>query len=151
MKNQEHKQSGSSSHHTSLKSMFGASSTPNLIGKGIEIHGTYLSPKDAFIEGTIEGGVEVDGRLVLLETGIIKGNVIAGEIVLVGSVNGDLYCKGKTTIKNTARVKGNIYTASLVVEEDAIVEGEIYMAEKGQTFQLNAEIATKEPEMAFVS
>jgi cytoskeletal protein CcmA (bactofilin family) len=103
------------------------------IDQGSEFSGK-LSFKDTVrIDGRFEGEISSDNTLIVGETGEIHANIRSQVVIVSGTVVGDISAGRQITLHKTAKVKGNLQTASLIVEEGALFNGQIAMgAEAGK-------------------
>src|SRR4051812_16684354 len=86
-----------------------------VIGEGYTFTGELQGSSVIRIEGKIIGNVNVDGGIVLAETGFIEGNIKSQSVIIFGTVNGNI----KTTqleIKKTGIVNGDIFSDTLEIE-----------------------------------
>jgi cytoskeletal protein CcmA (bactofilin family) len=102
-----------------------------LISEGSIFDGNLKAPAFARVDGQINGDVVVEEGLILGEKGSIKGNVLTKEIVVYGVVNGNIQ-SNSLEIKATGRVNGEIRTQTLVVENGAIYNGSLSMAQNNK-------------------
>jgi cytoskeletal protein CcmA (bactofilin family) len=101
-----------------------------VIGKDSHFTGTIGGTGNYIIQGKVEGDCDIEGTLVIAETGHWIGNISAACVLIAGSVEGDVAAKDKMEIVSTARVKGKITAAVLAIAEGAIHEGIVTMASK---------------------
>jgi len=95
-----------------------------VIGKGITIEAALLTGKESVrIDGIFLGDVDLDGSLILGETGSVEGTVRAKYIILAGLVRGNVECDGTLHVSSTARVNGDIKTNSIIVDEGGQLNG----------------------------
>lgn len=94
-----------------------------LIAKGTHIEGKISAKEHLRIDGSLEGDVHCEQRLVLGKEGRITGNVQVQAAVIAGQLIGDLRVEGSLQLTGTARVEGNISAKHLVVEEGAVYHG----------------------------
>jgi cytoskeletal protein CcmA (bactofilin family) len=97
------------------------------IDQGSEFEGK-LSFKDTVrIDGTFTGEIRSENTLIVGETGEIHAQVHSKAVLVSGSVVGDIFATQKLTLHKTARVQGNVETPCLVVEDGAVVNGQVKM------------------------
>lgn len=101
----------------------------SIIGSDMIVEGN-IKAKDAIrVEGSVTGNIETEGSLVISATGKVKGNLRGNSIVIGGTLEGDLVCGGKTEVISTGKVFGNMHTKGLIVDENAVFQGQCVMNE----------------------
>lgn len=102
----------------------------SIIGSDMIVEGN-IRAKDAIrVEGSVTGNIETEGSLVISATGKVKGNLRGNSIVIGGVLEGDLVCGGKTEVISTGKVFGNMHTKGLIVDENAVFQGQCVMNEE---------------------
>ena len=87
-----------------------------------------LSFKDTVrIDGSFTGEIRSENTLIVGETGEIHAQVHSKAVLVSGTVVGDIFATQKLTLHKTARVQGNIEAACLVVEDGAVMNGQVKM------------------------
>lgn len=99
--------------------------TPStVIGKGVYIEAARLTGNESVrVDGIFKGNIEIEGSLVLGDSGSITGDVHAAYFLVAGEMNGDVICDTQLHFASTSKVSGDVQTASLVVDEGAQVTG----------------------------
>lgn len=96
------------------------------IGKSVVIKGQIFSREDLYLDGEIEGTVEVpEHRLTVGPHGRLQASIRAREVVVLGSVNGNVEAGEKLDIRKDARLTGDIKTGRIVIEDGAYFKGSI--------------------------
>ena len=96
------------------------------IGKSLVLTGTLTGQEDVFIDGTVEGTIELpDSDLTIGPNGNVKANIKARKITVFGRVTGKMFPTERIEILKTATVRGTIKTPRIVVEEGAVIDGKI--------------------------
>lgn len=96
------------------------------IGKSVKIKGEIFSREDLYLDGEIEGTVEVpEHRLTVGPHGRLQAGVKAREVVVLGSVNGNVEASEKIDIRKEARLVGDIKTGRIIIEDGAYFKGSI--------------------------
>jgi len=99
--------------------------TQTILSEGITIKdGNIYGSCGITISGVFFGDVDIDGALILTESGNLKGRIKSDEAYIYGTVEGSLSTRGKSHIYAGGRVLGDIHSASLTVEEDADLKGQ---------------------------
>lgn len=97
------------------------------IDQGSEFEGK-LSFKDTVrIDGSFTGEIRSENTLIVGETGEIHAQVHSKAVLVSGTVVGDIFATQKLTLHKTARIQGNIEAACLVVEDGAVMNGQVKM------------------------
>jgi cytoskeletal protein CcmA (bactofilin family) len=102
----------------------------NLIGPGTTVEGKILSLGNIRVDGRITGEVTASESLTLGVSGEIEGNIDAKNIVIGGKVRGLINASDKIVFEGRAVVRGDIRAKRLIIDEGAIFDGKVFMAEK---------------------
>ena len=105
-----------------------------VIGKDVQIEAVCLTGRESVrIEGAYKGLINLEGSLVLGETGNITGDVYANYFLVAGELLGNIHCTNQIHLVSTAKVVGDIEAPSLIVDEGSQVTGRILVGiGKGQ-------------------
>lgn len=99
-----------------------------IIGAGMKLEAAKLSGQEAVrIDGDYIGDLDLDGSIVVGETGSISGDMRAKHIQIAGRVNGTIRCDVTVHMTPTARVDGSIETKALITDEGACFNGNCQM------------------------
>lgn len=97
------------------------------IADGTTINGDLESETNLRIDGNIIGNVYCKAKIVLGESGIVQGDVHAGNADVFGTVNGNVVAKDLVCLKPKSTINGNINTDRLQIEPDATFNGQCKM------------------------
>jgi cytoskeletal protein CcmA (bactofilin family) len=95
------------------------------VGKAMRVRGDMYSDEELYLDGEIEGTLEVRNRLTIGPNGKVKANVKAKELVVRGSIQGDVEAADRITIMKGASIVGDVKTAGIVIEDGAFFKGGI--------------------------
>jgi cytoskeletal protein CcmA (bactofilin family) len=95
----------------------------NALTAGSKIIGTVVTDSDMRVDGTIEGDVKCQGKLVVGEKGFIKGNIECQNADVMGKIDGKLDVKSALALRATSNLVGEISTSTLMVEPNALFNG----------------------------
>ncbi len=95
----------------------------NLIGQGTEITGDILCNGDLRIDGMLTGNISSKGKIVIGESGKIKGEISCKNSDISGFVEGKVIVIELLSLKTTARINGDISTSKLAIEPGARFTG----------------------------
>ena len=100
-----------------------------LIGSSVFIKGQLSGSEDLYIDGQIEGSVELSGHnLVVGPNANIRAQLQAKGVVIQGKVSGNVRGAERVELKRSAVVVGDIYTQRFAVEEGAYFKGAVDVA-----------------------
>lgn len=114
---------------TEDKALVGTASTPNSgslvhIGASMTVSGEFFSAEDTRIDGIVEGRVVVMGcPLTVGPDGRVDANVVARELILMGTIHGDVEVTGGVTIHRNASLTGNVRARKISIEEGGFFQG----------------------------
>lgn len=103
------------------------------IAEGITVEGKITGNKSVGIDGNFEGELDISSKVVIGETGEIKGNITAEDVEISGKVDGNIIADNFMEAKPTGQIIGDIEASRLVIEDGAIFEGNITMSKKKKT------------------
>ncbi|NBC82761.1 MAG: polymer-forming cytoskeletal protein [Bacteroidetes bacterium] len=95
----------------------------NQVGNGTEITGDIKTNGDIRIDGVLEGNIFTKGKVVIGETGKIKGEVECKNSVVSGSIEGKISVSELLSLKASSKVNGDINTQKLAIEPGAKFTG----------------------------
>ncbi len=97
-----------------------------VIGKSVLVKGQVMSREDLFVDGEVDGSVEMqEHKLTIGPNGKVQAGIKAREVVVLGSVTGNVDAADKIEIRREARLVGDIRTARIVIEEGAYFKGSV--------------------------
>ena len=101
------------------------------IGKSVVFKGELSGHEDLFIEGTIEGKVELrDHVLTVGPNAKIKAEVFAKIVIVRGEVVGNVTASEKLDIRDSGSVEGDIVSPVVAIAEGAHLRGSVDMQKK---------------------
>lgn len=103
--------------------------TINLISNGTEITGDVRSQGDIRIDGFLIGNLSTKGKVVIGNTGKVKGEVICKNSEVSGEIEGKINVSQLLTLKTSSRIHGDIVTNKLSIEPGARFTGNCNMSE----------------------
>ena len=100
-----------------------------LIGKSVTVKGQILSREDLFVDGEVEGSIEMqESKLTVGPNGREQAGIKAREIVVLGTIHGNVEVGDKIDIRKDAKLVGDIRTVRIVIEDGAYFKGSIDIA-----------------------
>lgn len=107
----------------------------NVVAKNTVITGDISSEGDFRIDGTLEGTLKTNGRVIIGVDGNIKGKVESANADIEGKFSGELLVHETLTVKGTAAISGDVVIGKLSVEPGATFNASCSM--KGAVKELN--------------
>lgn len=93
------------------------------VSTGTVIKGEISSPNDIRIDGTFEGKVISQGRVVIGEKAVVTGDIIGTNVDFWGRMRGNFYVKDTLSLKSSCTVEGDLHIKRLQVDLDAKFNG----------------------------
>ena len=102
-----------------------------LIGPSIEIKGSLSGDEDLFVEGRVEGKIELAQHSVTIgPSGRIKADIQGRSIVVMGEVEGNLVGSEQIFLRQSSKVRGNLIAPRVSLEDGSDFKGSIDMTSK---------------------
>jgi len=99
------------------------------IGRGWVIKGEITGTEPLFIDGCVEGTINMPGELVTLgPNGRVSATISASDVVVRGTVNGEVVASNRLEIRSGADVTGTLAASRLSIEEGAHIHGGVTTA-----------------------
>lgn len=108
------------------------------ISAGSVIKGEITSPNDIRIDGTFEGRIFSQAKVVVGEKAVIKGDIICNNADFWGKINGNFFVNDTLSLKDTCVVEGDLHIRRLQVELDAKFNGNCKMITEEEFNQLTS-------------
>jgi cytoskeletal protein CcmA (bactofilin family) len=105
------------------KSKNNNSTSDNYIVEGSEIKGNIKAVSNIRIDGRLEGNVNTARKLILGNTGFLKGDVICQNALIEGIMEGSLTVADKLELRSGSKINGNIVSSKLILEENCHISG----------------------------
>ena len=102
----------------------------NTITHGSTIKGNVVANGDFRLDGTLDGNIQLNGKLVIGESGVIKGNAVCQNANIIGTIVGNISVKELLSLHSTANVKGDILINKLSIEPGAVFSGTCRMIDE---------------------
>ena len=112
------------------------SEAPVVIGRGMIIKGSMHSGNDVFLDGEIEGDLDVENcRLLIGPHGKVVANVRAREVDIHGIMTGNVESTERTSIRSSGQLMGDVRTGGIVIESGAQFKGKVEIVTRLQQRQ----------------
>jgi cytoskeletal protein CcmA (bactofilin family) len=102
------------------------------IGKSLVIKGEVSGSESLYIDGRVEGSINLAGnRVTIGRNGVVNANIIAREIVVIGKVKGNLQASDRVDIRNEGSLTGDVVAQRISIEDGAFFKGGIDIQKPG--------------------
>src|ERR1700723_3038927 len=103
-----------------------ASSDQATIGKSLIIKGEVSGSESLYIDGKVEGSINLPGnRVTIGRNGQVGANVTAREVVVLGKVRGNVSATDRVDIRAEGALSGDVAAARISIEDGAFFKGGI--------------------------
>ena len=97
-----------------------------LIGKSVVIKGELSGSEDLYIDGQVEGNIELKGNsLTIGPNGQVKASINAKGVTISGKLEGNVNASDRLELRKTAIVLGDVATQRVSIEEGAYIKGKV--------------------------
>lgn len=116
------------------------------IGKSVTIKGELSGNEDLYIDGQVEGMIEVrEHNLTIGPNGRVQANVNAKQVVLYGSLKGNVRASDRVDIRKTGSLVGDVVAARVMIEDGASIKGSVDIQKTPETAGRPTEMKRAEP------
>jgi len=96
------------------------------VTQGIRIKGEITGKEDLFVDGTLEGKLDIgNASCTVGPNGKVKADISAREVIIRGNVDGKVEGVERVQLWNTSRVTGEVRTERLAIEDGAVLRGKV--------------------------
>jgi cytoskeletal protein CcmA (bactofilin family) len=96
------------------------------LGKGLFIKGEITGSESLYIDGKVEGAINLPGnRLTIGRNGQVSANITAREVVVLGKVKGNVSATDRVDIRAEGSLNGDVSAARISIEDGAFFKGGI--------------------------
>src|SRR5690348_8665399 len=96
------------------------------LGKSLVIKGEVTGSESLYIDGRVEGAINLPGnRVTVGRNGQIQANINAKELVVLGKVKGNITASDRVDIRNEGSLAGDVVCQRISIEDGAYFKGSI--------------------------
>jgi cytoskeletal protein CcmA (bactofilin family) len=107
--------------------------TPTVFGKSMKIIGEVTSDEELYLDGDLDGKLNLNNRLTIGPNSKVNANIKAQEIIVFGTIKGNVESESRVSLRTGASIVGDIKTAGIVIEDGAYFKGGIDISRNGET------------------
>lgn len=102
----------------------------SIIGPGMKVVGDCETDGTLRVEGAVQGSVHAGKAVVIGKDGRVIGDVSTQDAVISGRVEGSVTAHSRLELQATCRIEGEVNTPRLQLEEGAVFNGSVQMAQE---------------------
>jgi cytoskeletal protein CcmA (bactofilin family) len=115
------------------------------LGKSLVIKGEVTGSESLYIDGHVEGSIDLPGhRVIVGRNGVISANINAREIVILGKVQGAMTVSDRIDIRSEGSLTGGIVAQRVSIEDGAYLKGTIDIRKSGQKREPQKQLSATE-------
>ncbi len=116
------------------------------LGAGTVYQGKLTFQGAVRVDGVFSGEISSEGALIAGKDAVIEARLEVGDLRVSGTFTGQVFAKRRVTVHKGGVLTGTVVSPALVVEEGAVIEGDIHMRTNPQEISSQAERAEALPE-----
>ncbi len=102
------------------------------IGKSLVIKGEISGSETLYIDGQVEGSVNMPGnRVIVGRNGTVAANIAAREVVVLGKVRGNINASDRVDVRSEGSLTGDVVAQRISIEDGAYFKGGIDIRKPG--------------------
>jgi cytoskeletal protein CcmA (bactofilin family) len=110
------------------------------LGKSLVIKGEVTGSESLYIDGRVEGSINLPGnRVTVGRNGVVSANISAREIVVLGKVRGNMTASDRVDIRGEGSLTGDVVSQRISIEDGAYFKGGIDIRKPNSTQKTNGE------------
>jgi cytoskeletal protein CcmA (bactofilin family) len=103
------------------------------LGKSLVIKGEVTGSESLYIDGRVEGSINLPGnRVTVGRNGVVAANISAREIVVLGKVRGNMTASDRVDLRGEGSLTGDVVAQRISIEDGAYFKGGIDIRKPGQ-------------------
>jgi cytoskeletal protein CcmA (bactofilin family) len=96
------------------------------IGKSVTIKGELSGGEDLYIDGEVQGKIDLQGQtLIVGPNGRVRANIAAKTVILHGKVDGNVHGAEKVELRSSAVLTGDVNAKRIAIEDGAFLKGKV--------------------------
>ncbi|MDD4942899.1 polymer-forming cytoskeletal protein [Rhodoferax sp.] len=101
----------------------------SLVAQGCEIQGDFTFAEglrlDGSLQGNLMGQADQPSILVISESAVVAGSVLADHVIINGKVDGPVHARHMLELQPKARITGDVTYKLLEMHQGALVSGKL--------------------------
>ncbi|MDR3170655.1 MAG: polymer-forming cytoskeletal protein [Treponema sp.] len=100
-----------------------------IIGPGTWVRGDIESGGFTRVDGSIQGNISAQGRVIIGEKARVKGHVSGTSVTIGGVVFGNILASERLIVLASALVMGDIITRRIQADEGCLIHGKVMVCQ----------------------
>ncbi len=97
------------------------------VGEETVFSGSFNGGENIVVRGLVQGESDIQGIVVVTDTGRWHGKLTADVVIVAGKVEGDIVAREKIEVHSMAKIVGNLHSPIIAIESGAVHDGHIDM------------------------
>jgi cytoskeletal protein CcmA (bactofilin family) len=106
-----------------------------IIGPGAQVNGSIESVGFTRIDGSVQGDVHAQGRVVIGEKARLKSNISGTSITVGGVIYGNVTASERLVILATGLILGDIITRRIQADEGCLIHGRVQVCHDDEQWE----------------
>lgn len=94
----------------------------NILASGTNMKGDIVSNEDFRIDGSVDGNISCQGKIIIGQSGVVNGNINCSNIEVFGTVEGNITSKENLTLRATSKICGDMKMQTIEIEPGADID-----------------------------
>ncbi len=95
-------------------------------GAQLQVKADIAGDQDVVLDGVLQGSVRLGQHVLTVgPQGQVRANIVAKQVIVMGSLEGDVTASERVEIRRTGAVTGNIRVPRIQIEDGAFLKGRI--------------------------
>jgi cytoskeletal protein CcmA (bactofilin family) len=108
------------------------------IGKSLVIKGEVSGSESVYIDGKVEGSINLPGNCVTVgKNGQVNATITAREVVVQGTIIGNVSASERLKVHSEGSLTGDAVAARISLDDGAVFKGKIDIRSSGQFAESN--------------
>jgi cytoskeletal protein CcmA (bactofilin family) len=101
--------------------------TNSLLSKKVTIEGEIQGDEDLHVDGQFKGVIKLTGNIFVGQSGVVKADVEADNVVIQGKISGNVIARKQLEIQSSGQLLGDCTAQSIDIKEGAVFDGRLNM------------------------
>ena len=104
-----------------------ADGSTSILSKQVKVEGEIEGNEDLHVEGELIGAIKIAGNIFVGQSGNVKADVEADNVVIQGKIHGNVVARKQLEIQSSGQLLGDCTAQSIDIKEGAVFDGRLNM------------------------